>query len=196
LLCLFAAMCFVINRLQRPDRFNKIAEVVGSSGYGLPGALLAVGLFVPVTYAIVWLSEQLQIQIAGAGLGLLMAAYLARFCTVAHAPVSSGAQRIRPSWMESAQLLGFNGWRWLSRFYLPLMQRSVLLAILLVFVDVMKEMPITLMMRPFGWDTLATRVFELSNEGLWEQAALPSLFIVLVGLIPIVFLNRGAASET
>jgi iron(III) transport system permease protein len=67
---------------------------------------------------------------------------------------------------------------------------GLLTAMLIVFVDVMKEMPITLMTRPFGWDTLAVRVFEMTSEGMWERAALPSLMIVLTGLLPVIFLVR------
>jgi iron(III) transport system permease protein len=195
LLCVFAGLCFALLRRHENNLLTRSLEFIGTSGYGMPGALLAVGLFVPVTAFFVWLSETLKWTMWMPGLSLLLVAYLARFCAVAHAPVNSGLQSIRQSWVESSVLLGVRGWRWVSQFYAPLLQRSLWLAILLVFVDVMKEVPITLMMRPFGWNTLATRVFELSNEGLWNQAALPALIILLVGLIPVLALNRRAGNE-
>jgi iron(III) transport system permease protein len=92
--------------------------------------------------------------------------------------------------LESARSLGVSGWRLLGRVHLPLLRNGLLTAALLVMVDVMKEMPITLMTRPFGWDTLATRVFEFSNEGQWAQAALPAIAIVAVGVLPVLWLER------
>ena len=79
--------------------------------------------------------------------------------------------------------------------HLPLLKPAFAAAAALVFVDVMKEMPITLMMRPFGWDTLSVRVFELTSEGQWEQAALPSMAIVAVGLLPVWWLVRNLEKE-
>ena len=80
----------------------------------------------------------------------------------------------------------------LQRVHLPILRGGLFTAMTLVFVDVMKEMPITLMTRPFGWDTLAVRVFEMTAEGEWERAALPAVAIVLAGLIPIILMNRHA----
>jgi iron(III) transport system permease protein len=197
LVCAVAGMCFALlgaGRNKRPV-FSRSIEFIGTAGYGLPGALLAVGLFVPVTAFSVWLSKLLGWPAWIPGLSLLLAAYLARFCAVSHAPIAAGLSSIKPSWVESSQLLGVNGWQRILQLYAPLLRRSVWLALLMVFVDVMKEVPITLMMRPFGWDTLSTRVFELSNEGLWAQAALPAVVIVLAGLIPVIILNRGAGNE-
>ena len=91
---------------------------------------------------------------------------------------------------ETARVLGESGWGLLRRLYLPLLQGGLFTALLMVFVDVMKEMPITLMTRPFGWDTLAVRVFEMTSEGEWERAALPSVAIVLVGLLPVILLAQ------
>lgn len=197
LLCTAFALVFSLARSRHPGRFSALAETIGTAGYGLPGALLAVGFFVPVVLGLQTMFEALRWDITWQpGLALLMLAYAVRFTAVAHAPLSAGLQRIRPSWLESARLSGLRGVEWLGDFYAPLLRRGLWLALLLVFVDVMKEMPITLMMRPFGWDTLATRVFELSNEGLWAEAALPSLAIVLVGLLPILLLEKGSRHGT
>jgi iron(III) transport system permease protein len=78
----------------------------------------------------------------------------------------------------------------LRRIHLPMLKGGIFTAATLVFVDVMKEMPITLMTRPFGWDTLAVRIFEMTSEGEWEQAALPAVVLVLAGLLPLIFLMR------
>ena len=95
----------------------------------------------------------------------------------------------------AAASLGVVGWRRLWRLHLPLLAPSITTAALLCFVDVMKEMPITLMTRPFGWDTLAVRVFEMTSEGEWQRAALPALAIVLVGLLPVILLARSVETS-
>jgi iron(III) transport system permease protein len=109
---------------------------------------------------------------------------------VGHSPIDSAMQRITESIHEAATSLGLNGWAMLGRVYLPLLRGGIFTAAALVFVDVMKEMPITLMTRPFGWDTLAVRIFEMTSEGAWEQAALPAVALVLAGLVPIVLFIR------
>ena len=119
-----------------------------------------------------------------------------RFLAVAHAPVAGGLLRIRPSLLEASRVLGVTGTRQLRQVHWPLLRGSFATAALLVFVDTMKEMPITLMMRPFGWDTLATRVFEMTNEGEYARAALPSLAIALVGLVPVIALTRRGRDAT
>ena len=99
-------------------------------------------------------------------------------------------QRITRNQDNAARSLGLSTRQVLSRIHLPALRGGLLTAALLVFVDVMKEMPITLMTRPFGWDTLATRIFEMTSEGEWERAALPAVALVLAGLIPVVMLVR------
>ena len=188
-----AALVLALAAREQPGLLSTLALRVGTVGYGLPGALLAIGLYVPVTRASGWLLDRLQIDMAlTGGIGLLLIAYGVRFTAVAHAPVSAALLRVRDSHLEAAQLLGVTGLRRLQQVHWPLLRGGLATAALLVFVDVMKEMPITLMMRPFGWNTLATRVFELTNEGEWRRAALPALSIVAVGLIPVLLLTRRA----
>src|SRR3970040_1125102 len=147
----------------------------------MPGALLAIGLYVPAARLSTWLAETRgkEVMLEG-GLLLLLVAYGIRFMAVAHAPVAGGLLRVRPSVLEATRSLGVTGTRQLRLVHWPLLRGSFAAAALLVFVDVMKEMPITLMMRPFGWDTLATRVFELTSEGEWARAGLASLALLLV----------------
>lgn len=186
-----AALVLALAAREQPGRLSTLAQRIGTLGYGLPGALLAIGLYVPVTRASGWLMDRLGLELAlSGGLALLLVAYGVRFTAVAHAPVAAGLLRIRDSHLEAAQLLGVRGLRRLRQLHLPLLGSGLATAALLVFVDVMKEMPITLMMRPFGWNTLATRVFELTNEGEWRRAALPALGLVLVGLWPVLLLTR------
>ncbi len=160
-------------------------------GYALPGSVLAVGVFIPLA----WFDNQLitlfksPVILKGTLLAMLLA-YLVRFLTVAHNPAESAIKRISQHIDESARNLGCSGVDMLRRVHLPMMKGGVLTAFVLVFVDVMKEMPITLMTRPFGWDTLAIRIYEMTSEGEWERAALPAIAIVLAGLLPIFFLMR------
>jgi iron(III) transport system permease protein len=120
----------------------------------------------------------------------MLIAYMTRFLAVSHSPIDSAMQRITSSIDDAAMGLGSSGWGTLRRIHLPMLKSGIFTAATLVFVDVMKEMPITLMTRPFGWDTLAVRIFEMTTEGQWEQAALPAVALVLAGLFPLIFFVR------
>ncbi len=194
-ICVLVALLLALAVRERQGIATRSAHRLATLGYGLPGALLAVGLYLPFARASSWLADQFQWDIALHGsLGLLLLAYMVRFTAVAQAAVDSALARVRPSLVEAARTLGVRGWRLGARVHAPLMSGGLITGAVLVFVDTMKEMPITLMMRPFGWDTLATRVFELTNEGLWAQAALPALAIVLVGLLPVWWLQKRTAA--
>ncbi|MBP9903922.1 MAG: iron ABC transporter permease [Rhodoferax sp.] len=167
-------------------------------GYAFPGAVLAVGLFIPVAALDNLLLDLGQRWFGFAGtevfkgtLLVMLLAYLVRFLAVGFGPIDSGLQRITRNVDEAARSLGSAGGQLLARVHLPLLRASLQTAAALTFVDIMKEMPITLMTRPFGWDTLAVRVFEMTSEGEWERAALPALAIVLTGIIPILLLTWG-----
>jgi iron(III) transport system permease protein len=136
------------------------------------------------------LADDTTIIALQSGLAVILLAYLARYLAVAHGPVESALQRIRPNLEEAARGMGVSGLRLLGHVHLPILRPAILTAALLVFVDIMKELPITLMTRPFGWDTLAVRVFQLTTEGEWERAALPAIAIVIAGLLPVILLSR------
>ena len=178
-----------------PGRVVNAAARTATLGYALPGALLAVGLYAPLAALFGRLNQALgwSLLLQG-GLALMLMAYAVRFTAVAHAPVMAGLTRIRPSLDEASRLAGLTGLAQLRRVHLPLLRPGLAAAAALVFVDVMKEMPITLMTRPFGWDTLAVRIFELTSEGQWQRAALPALAIVAVGLVPVWWLVRNLDS--
>jgi iron(III) transport system permease protein len=124
----------------------------------------------------------------------MLIAYMTRFLAVSHSPIDSAMQRVTGSIDEAAMGLGLSGWATLCRVHLPILKGGIFTAAALVFVDVMKEMPITLMTRPFGWDTLSVRIFEMTTEGQWEQAALPAVTLVLAGLLPLIFFMRQTES--
>jgi iron(III) transport system permease protein len=199
LLTCSVAVLVVYSARRHPDTVTRVAVRIATIGYALPGVVLAVGIFVPLAWLDNWLSEMaMQLFHIETGLliqgtlAIMLIAYMTRFLAVGHNPIDSAMQRITFSIDEASMGLGLNGWSMLKRVHLPILKGGIFTAVTLVFVDVMKEMPITLMTRPFGWDTLAVRIFEMTSEGEWEQAALPAVALVLAGLIPIVLLTRQA----
>jgi iron(III) transport system permease protein len=182
--------------------YVRTAGSLALSGYAMPGAVLAVGVFVPVVAAArlaqAWFDAAfgpgVVPAIATGTMSAMLIAYLARFLAVGYGPVESGLARIHRHLDECAESLGARGLARLRRIHLPLLRGSLLAGAVLVFVDLMKELPITLMTRPFGFETLAVRVFEMAAEGEWERAALPSVLLVLVGLVPVALLGRRVAN--
>ncbi len=164
------------------------------AGYAFPGVVLAVGVFVPIA----WLDDRLLPLLRPLGfegltllkgtLATMLLALAARFLAVAYHATDSAMQRISRHQEDVCASLGLTPWATLRRLHLPLLRTGLLSGFLMVLVDVMKEMPISLMTRSFGWDTLAVRVFQLTTESLWSHAALPALAIVLVGLLPVALL--------
>ncbi len=174
----------------RADALGRAALQLVGLGYAIPGAVVVVGLLLPLG----WLQQSWPALQAGAwvtatALGLVWA-YLVRFCAVALQSVQSGYARIPVGLDDSARLLGVTGWRMAQRLHLPLLKRTLVAALLLVFVDVMKELPVTLVLRPFNSDTLAVVAYQLARDERLGEAALPSLALVLVGLIPVILLSR------
>jgi iron(III) transport system permease protein len=169
---------------------RSISQLVGL-GYAIPGAVVVVGLLLPVTWIQKqWPDSPVGFWITASVMGLIWA-YLVRFCAVALQSIQSGYARIPASLDDSARTMGVTGIALLSRVHAPLLKRSVLAAALLVFVDVMKELPATLVLRPFNTDTLAVVAFQLARDERLGEAALPSLALVAVGLIPVLLLSRA-----
>jgi iron(III) transport system permease protein len=157
--------------------------------------VIVVGLLLPVG----WLQAaapqtSVGYWVTATALGIVWA-YLVRFCAVALQSVQSGYSRIPASLDDSARMLGTTGFGLLSRVHWPLLQRSVAAAGLLVFVDVMKELPATLVLRPFNSDTLAVVAYQLARDERLGEAALPALALVLVGLLPVALLSRTLRSR-
>ena len=200
LITVAVALLLAFARRQAPTRIVRAGVSLANLGYALPGSVLAVSIMLAFSYLDNQLVVPLSTWLGGAGRPLLMGslaalllAYLVRFIAVAYGPLENSLGRIRPSLPEASRSLGVSGPRLFFKVYLPLLVPGALSAALLVFVDVLKEMPATLLMRPFGWDTLAVRVFEMTSEGEWSRASLPALTLVLVGLLPVIGLIRRSA---
>lgn len=195
---LIVAMALLLSYAHRlrPGAAGATLARVATLGYALPGPVLAVGVFVPLALLsnrlTGWLPADWGTISLQTTLATLLLAYAARFLAVGHTPVDASMQRITPSLDDAAASLGVTGLRRLARIHLPMLKTGLLTGATLVFVDVMKEMPITLMTRPYGWDTLATRVYEFTAEGQWERAALPGVALVLAGLLPVALLTLRA----
>jgi iron(III) transport system permease protein len=162
------------------------ASRIASLGYALPGSVIAVGVLLVLSSADRALGTMV---LTGSALGLLFA-YVVRFVSVAFYTVEAGLESISPGLDEAARSLGASPGRVLSRVHAPLLKGSVMTAAILVLVDVMKEMPATMLIRPFGMDTLAVDVWQRTAEAMWREASLPALTIVLAGLLPVIFLVR------
>lgn len=168
-----------------------------SLGYAVPGSVIAVGVLIPVTRLDHWLAGQWQnwfgeqpgLLITG-GIAALVYAYLVRFLAVALQSIGSSLAKITASMDDASRSLGLGQAATLRRVHLPLLRGSLFTAGLLVFVDVMKELPATLVMRPFDFDTLATQAYTLASDERLAEAASVSLAIVTVGLLPLIALSR------
>lgn len=188
---LAVALALLLSLLQRlrgsafVRRLQQSAVRISTLGYAVPGSVLAVGILLILTL----IDRRLGLSLVGTVLALILA-YLTRFLAVAQTPVDAAMERIRPSLQEAARTLGVGGSALIRRLHVPLLWPSLLTAGLMVFVDVMKEMPATLILRPFGWDTLAVRVYQMTAEGQWQRAALPAVTLLLAGLVPVILLLR------
>lgn len=184
------------------DRLTHGLIRTATLGYALPGTVLAVGIFIPLAKLdnfLIDLARQvfgLEIPPLLQGTILIMLlAYLIRFMAVGFKSIDSAMHRVTINIDEASRLMGLRGIKLLAKVHLPMLRGGIITALTLVFVDVMKEMPITLMTRPFGWDTLAVKIFELTSEGEWQRAALPALTLLGAGVIPIVLLMRQSDKD-
>lgn len=174
----------------RPHALTRAAAQLASLGYAVPGAVIVVGLLLPVGWMQATAPQTaVGYWVTATVLGIVWA-YLVRFTAVALQSVQSGYSRIPVSFDDSARMLGVTGVALLAKVHWPLLQRSVGAAALLVFVDVMKELPATLVLRPFNSDTLAVVTYQLARDERLGEAALPALTLVLVGLLPVLLLGR------
>jgi iron(III) transport system permease protein len=195
-LALFLAYC---QRLHGNRALRALVQAAGM-GYALPGAVLAIGVLAPlatIDHAIDGLLQRSfgfssGLLLSG-GLAALVFAYLVRFLAVSLAAVNSGMGKISPSLDQAARSLGRSPGRTLTGVHLPLLRASLFAAATLVFVDCMKELPATLLLRPFNFETLATYVYQFARDEQLAQASPAALAIVLFGLLPVVLLGRGIA---
>ena len=185
------------NRI-RGGRLLAILTRLSVIGYAVPGAVLALGIIIPFGWLDNHVDAAMQ-DLFGISTGLLLSgttaalvfAYVTRFLAVSFGAASSGLAKVTRNMDNAARMLGRTPFGALREVHLPLIRASVITAGLLVFVDVMKELPMTLILRPFGFNTLATRAYDYaSDERLWE-ASLPALSIVLVGILPVILMSRA-----
>ncbi len=196
LVCVLALVLAYARRL-RPSPTATVAAQFSSLGYALPGAVIAVGVLAPVA----WLDGALAAvaeRVLGHRLGLVLTgsaaavlfAYAVRFLAVGYQTTEAALARIPPSLDEAARSLGVTMRAAVRRVHVPLMRGGILSALTLIWVETIKELPATLLLRPFGLKTLAVEVWERTSESLWAEAALPALAIVAVGLVPLLVATR------
>jgi len=192
------AVALLIAYSARLDRRMQGLGRVAALGYAVPGAVIAVGVLVPLAGFDNWL-DALMRQTFGVSTGLLVTgsvaalvfAYVVRFLAVAMNNIEAGLARVTPSMDDAARAMGLGAGATLLRVHAPLIARSLFIAALLVFVDALKELPATLAVRPFNFDTLATHAHTLAKDERLGEAALPCLAIVLVSLAPVLLVSRA-----
>ncbi len=196
-LCVAAALLLAFARARSTSRVTASAIRLATLGYALPGALLAVGLLAPLGAFDQGLTQFARDSLGWSG-GLLLTgtsailiyALSVRFLTVAYNSVSGGIARIPPGLDAAARSLGAPPARVLARIYTPLLAPSLAGAAALVFIDTLRELPATLILRPFNLETLATRTYRLASDERLVEAAIPALILLAAGLLPVLVLNR------
>ncbi|XOV83398.1 MAG: ABC transporter permease [bacterium] len=192
-LCICGALWLAYTARLRPSAPVRYGIRVATLGYAIPGLVLATGALVPLTAIDQWLAAQFEsinsLIITGTLAGLVFV-YIARFMTVAYNSVQGGLGQIHPSLDAAARTLGASPLRLFGRIHLPLLSSTIAYAGLLTFIDVIKELPATLIMRPFNFETLATRVYRLAADERLPEASTAALFILALSLIPTLLLAR------
>ncbi|MBZ9611498.1 ABC transporter permease [Rheinheimera maricola] len=204
LIAVLLALLFAYGKRLSRDIVVQVPVRLASLGYAVPGTVIAIGVMLPLAYldgridalAEQWFGIRTGLIFSGTLFALVLA-YSVRFLAVSLHSVEAGLERIKPSMDNAARSLGFTPLQVLKRVHVPLLRSSVLTALLLVFVDVLKELPATLILRPFNFNTLAVRTYELASDERLADAALPALAIVVVSLLPVILLARSvrAANE-
>lgn len=197
LCCLIALLLMFVRRIS-PRQSDVLPSRLASTGYALPGTVLAIGVLVPLTMLDFAINDLADLfGIAGPGLiltGSVMAlifAFCVRFVAIAIGSVESSYKRISPSLDMVSLTMGQTPRQLLRRVHLPLLAKGLFAGALLVFIESMKELPAALLLRPIGFENLATYVFQFASDEKLEHGALAAIVIVLVGLVPLIYLNRS-----
>lgn len=203
------ALAVVLGRRLVPSLPNRLMERAAGIGYAIPGSVVAIGIMIPLTWVDLHLSRglaagrgtEVSLVLTGTAVALLYG-YQSRFLAVALQLLQAGLTRVGPSLDDAARTLGSPPWRMVGRVHVPLLRGTLLASALLVFVDVVKELPATLILRPFNFDTLAVRVYQLASDERLDEASTGALAIILVGLLPVIVLTTlldrsrpGSATE-
>ena len=202
LIAVLVSLLMAYGQRLQPNWTMRSAVRIAAMGYAIPGSVIAVGILIPLGNFDNSLDSFMQANF-GISTGLLLSgtvislifAYLVRFLAVAFSSVESSLNKIPPNLDDAARSLGSGATNTLVKIHAPLMSGGLLTAMMLVFVDVMKELPATLVIRPFNFDTLAIRVYQYASDERLVEAAAPALAIVLVGIIPVIFLTWQITSQ-
>ncbi len=198
LCCLVVAVFLAYGKRINNGGFENISVRVSGMGYAIPGTVIAVGVIIPFAWfdnqLDAWMRSQFDIStgllLSGTVVALVFA-YVVRFLSVSLQTVESGLLKIKPTLDEAARSLGHTPAQVLTRVHFPMLRISMMTALILVFVDVLKELPATLILRPFNYNTLAVRAYELAADERLAESAFPALAIVLIGLVPVILLVKA-----
>jgi iron(III) transport system permease protein len=192
------AALIVFVSVYRGGRWMRILAAMAAVGYAFPGTILAIGVVTAVGALDSGISASVEAltgvpsgALLSSGIGLVLFACAVRFMAVGYGAITTGVQRLPPNMMNASRVLGHGFASSFRHVILPLVRTSILAGGMLVFVDVMKELPMTLLLRPFNFETMATHVYQYAKDELLEEAALPALMIVVAGIGPVILMNAA-----
>ena len=186
---MFISILMIVVSAYNSNNFHKILIFLSSCGYAFPGIILAVGVVVFVG----WLNDTIYFRINyfTGGIMILMFAYSIRFLAVGNGAIKAGITKIHLNLIDSSRIMGFNFFKIIVRIIIPLIYTNILVGGILVFVDILKELPMTLLLRPFNFETLATYVYQYASDEMLEECSMAALMIVLTGIGPVILLNAA-----
>lgn len=203
LLALVLALLLAYGNRIVANKLTKLAGQLGRLGYAVPGTVIAVGTLIPLArldnQIDAWFRSNFDFStglLISGTIAALVIAYLVRFLAVSLNTIESGLSSIANSMDQAARSMGASSWRILGQIHIPMLRTSILTSLLIVFVEVMKELPATLILRPFNFNTLAVRAYELASDERLADAALPAIAIILAGLLPVILLSMGISSAS
>ena len=182
------SLLMIIVSSYKSNSFQKSIIFLASCGYAFPGTILAVGIVVFVG----WLNDNIYFHFSyfAGGFLILIFAYTTRFLAVGNGAIRSGILRVHPNLMDANKTMGISFFIGIRKLIIPLIYTNILVGGILVFVDILKELPITLLLRPFNFETLATYVYQYASDELLEESSFAALIIILAGLGPVIFLSN------
>lgn len=187
IIVMIISILMIVVSAYNSNNFHKILIFLSSCGYAFPGIILAVGVVVFVG----WLNDIIYFHVNyfTGGIIVLIFAYTIRFLAVGNGAIKSGVTKIHSNLIDSSKIMGFNFFKIIIKVIMPLIYVNILVGGILVFVDILKELPMTLLLRPFNFETLATYVYQYASDEMLEESSLAALMIVLAGIGPVILLN-------
>lgn len=185
---MIVSLLMIVVSTYKSNTFQKTLIFIASCGYAFPGTILAVGIIVFVG----WLNNNIYFHFSYfvGGFLVLIFAYTTRFLAVGNGAIRSGIIRVHPNLMDANKTMGIGFFTGIKKLIIPLIYTNILVGGILVFVDILKELPITLLLRPFNFETLATYVYQYASDELLEESSFAALIIILAGLGPVIFLSN------